>query len=103
MSSNDIKTSLSDYFRHQPVERAWMFGSFARGEETENSDIDLLVDLDDTQAVGLRFFGKEKYRQHGSPYSGGEQAAHAEDKEQHKAHPHPAAVPRIMPLGIQFL
>ncbi|MBR1549349.1 MAG: nucleotidyltransferase domain-containing protein [Bacteroidales bacterium] len=57
MSSNDIKLSLSDYFRHQPVERAWLFGSFARGEETEESDIDLLVDLDDTQGVGLRFFG----------------------------------------------
>ena len=57
MGSDDIRTSLSDYFRHQPVKRAWLFGSYARGEETENSDIDLLVDLDETQAVGLRFFG----------------------------------------------
>ena len=57
MSNNDIKLSLSNYFQHQPVKRAWLFGSFARGEETENSDIDLLVDLDQTQSVGLRFFG----------------------------------------------
>ena len=57
MSSTDIKLYLADYFKHQPVERAWLFGSFARGEETEDSDIDLLVDLDHTQTVGLRFFG----------------------------------------------
>ena len=57
MSSADIKLSLADYFKHQPVERVWLFGSFARGEETENSDVDLLVDLDHTQPVGLRFFG----------------------------------------------
>ena len=27
-----------------PVEKAWLFGSFARGEETPSSDLDLLVD-----------------------------------------------------------
>ena len=27
-----------------PVEKAWVFGSFARGEETPESDLDLLVD-----------------------------------------------------------
>ena len=57
MSSADIKLSLSNYFQNQPVERVWLFGSFARGEETEDSDIDLLVDLDQSQSVGLRFFG----------------------------------------------
>ena len=53
----EITKQISGYLATQPVQRAWLFGSFARGEETENSDIDLLVDLDDTQAVGLRFFG----------------------------------------------
>ena len=53
----DITKQISGYLATQPVQRAWLFGSFARGEETENSAIDLLVDLDDTQAVGLRFFG----------------------------------------------
>lgn len=57
MSSTDIKLSLAEYFKRQPVNKAWLFGSFARGEETEKSDIDLLVDLDHTQPVGLRFFG----------------------------------------------
>ncbi len=57
MCCTDIQLSLADYFKHQPVERAWIFGSFARGEETEDSDVDLLVDLDQSQPVGLRFFG----------------------------------------------
>ena len=26
----------------QPVEKAWLFGSFARGEQTDDSDIDIL-------------------------------------------------------------
>ena len=48
---------ISDYFATQPVLRAWVFGSFARGEEREDSDIDLLVELDESQRIGLRFFG----------------------------------------------
>lgn len=31
----------------QPVVKAWLFGSFARGEETPVSDIDILVQFDD--------------------------------------------------------
>mgnify|MGYP004444335037 FL=1 len=26
-----------------PVSKAWLFGSFSRGEDTENSDVDILV------------------------------------------------------------
>ena len=33
---------LRDYFSTQPVEKAWLFGSYARGEEREDSDIDIL-------------------------------------------------------------
>ena len=57
MSTPQITQTIAEYFKTQPVLKAWLFGSFARGEETENSDIDLLVDLDHSQAVGLRFFG----------------------------------------------
>ena len=34
---------LREFFSTQPVEKAWLFGSYSRGEETENSDIDILV------------------------------------------------------------
>lgn len=38
--------SLQNYFKNIPISRAWVFGSFARGEETKESDLDLLVDYD---------------------------------------------------------
>lgn len=31
------------YFRNQPVDKAWLFGSFARREESLDSDVDVLV------------------------------------------------------------
>lgn len=46
---------IREYFRTQPVLRAWLFGSFARGEETPDSDIDILVDLDYSKPIGLEF------------------------------------------------
>ncbi|MBR1489391.1 MAG: nucleotidyltransferase domain-containing protein [Bacteroidales bacterium] len=36
-----------------PVTKAWVFGSFARGEETPESDLDLLVDYDKTAGISL--------------------------------------------------
>ena len=37
-----ISSKIADYFKAQPVQKAWLFGSVARGEENENSDIDIL-------------------------------------------------------------
>ena len=48
---------IADYFKTQPVLKAWIFGSFSRGEETSDSDIDILVVLDESQHVGMKFFG----------------------------------------------
>lgn len=51
---SDITKQISDYFATQPVLKAWVFGSFARGEERPDSDIDLLVKFDREHAkVGL--------------------------------------------------
>lgn len=44
---------IADYFRTQPVNRAWLFGSFARGEETPDSDIDILVEYDKDARITL--------------------------------------------------
>jgi hypothetical protein len=51
-----MKQTLSDYFKTQPVLKAWLFGSFARDEETPFSDVDIIVLLDHSQPIGLRFF-----------------------------------------------
>lgn len=46
MTRNDINI-IRTYLANQPVGKAWIFGSVARGEQTENSDIDILVTFDD--------------------------------------------------------
>lgn len=48
-----IVRDIQDYFRHEPVDRAWLFGSFSRMEERPDSDIDILVELDRSVPVGL--------------------------------------------------
>ena len=56
MSLNDEKIkSISEYFRTRPVLKAYLFGSFVRGDSDSQSDIDILVDLDYTQKIGLQF------------------------------------------------
>ena len=42
---------LVSYFQNQPVKRAYLFGSAARGEQTPDSDIDILVELDYAQGA----------------------------------------------------
>ncbi len=44
---------IAEYFKTQPVLKAWLFGSFARGEQTADSDIDILVNYDRSQPIGL--------------------------------------------------
>ena len=57
MSTQAMIQKIAEYFKTQPVEKAWLFGSFARGEETPESDVDILVILDHAKPVGLKFFG----------------------------------------------
>ena len=57
MSREAITQQIAEYFKTQPVLKAWLFGSFARGEETLESDVDILVILDHAKPVGLKFFG----------------------------------------------
>ena len=45
--------TIQDYFSREPVKRAWLFGSFSRMEEKAESDIDILIDLDNTVPMGL--------------------------------------------------
>ena len=36
-----------------PIEKAWLFGSYSRGEENPESDIDLLVRFDEDARISL--------------------------------------------------
>ena len=57
MTTEVMKQKIAEYFKTQPVLKAWLFGSYSRGEERPDSDVDILVALDYSQPIGLRFFG----------------------------------------------
>ena len=40
-----LLNKISQYFYSQPIEKAWIFGSYARSEEDAKSDIDILVNF----------------------------------------------------------
>ena len=44
---------IAEYFKTQPVLKAWLFGSFSRGEQRPDSDVNILVALDYSAHVGL--------------------------------------------------
>jgi hypothetical protein len=46
ISANTLKGVLRSYFTQQPVKRAYVFGSVAREEADDQSDIDILVEFD---------------------------------------------------------
>lgn len=53
MSTQEMKQIIADYFKTQPVLKAWLFGSYSRGEQSEGSDVDILILVDRSQPVGL--------------------------------------------------
>ena len=54
LDSNQIE-SIKNYFRTRPVLKAYLFGSYVRGEADDQSDIDILFDLDYSKKIGLQF------------------------------------------------
>lgn len=47
---------LQRYFAGIPVKKAYLFGSIARNEANTESDIDILVELDHSEPIGMKFF-----------------------------------------------
>jgi len=56
LSGKDIQT-IRSYFRDKPVLKAFLFGSYARNEAVDGSDVDIFVELDYSQHIGLGFAG----------------------------------------------
>lgn len=52
---NSKLETIKEYFRTRPVLKAYLFGSYVRGQADNQSDIDILIDLDYTQRIGLGF------------------------------------------------
>jgi len=55
LSTKDLNI-IKAYFTGQPVIKAYLFGSYSRGEAMEDSDIDILVDLDYSQQISWSYF-----------------------------------------------
>ena len=56
MPSAEVQKMIPEiqaYLATQPVERAYLFGSCSRGEETPDSDVDLLVTYTDSDSLSL--------------------------------------------------
>ena len=53
--SKDTIYNIKQFFEDKPVIKAYLFGSFARNEQVDNSDIDILVDLDYSKKVEMEF------------------------------------------------
>ncbi|SFT74684.1 hypothetical protein SAMN04489724_1990 [Algoriphagus locisalis] len=54
LESNKLDT-IKKYFETKPVLKAYLFGSYVRNQANHQSDIDILVDLDYSQRIGLQF------------------------------------------------
>lgn len=55
MNTKQIISLLQEYFSGQPVIKAYLFGSYARKEQGNKSDIDILVELDPDIPIGLEY------------------------------------------------
>ena len=53
MSTQIMHQKIANYFKTQPVVKAWLFGSYSRNEQRPWSDIDILVQYDRSRPIGL--------------------------------------------------
>lgn len=54
LTIDDIQRKCSEVFEKYEVNFCYLFGSYAKGKETPNSDVDLLIS---TNVKGLKFYG----------------------------------------------
>lgn len=57
----DIIRRVRDYLDTQPVLKAWVFGSYSRGEQTPSSDVDIIVVFDEKANVSLLGYVRIQY------------------------------------------
>lgn len=54
--SGNNKLILQQFFMCKPIKKAWIFGSYARNDEVKENDLDILLELDHTVPIGMKFF-----------------------------------------------
>lgn len=58
--SSQYIDSIKLFFSNLPVKKAYIFGSYSRNEADEQSDIDILVELDHSTPIGMKFFAYQQ-------------------------------------------
>jgi len=56
LTVEEIRTKLIPLFNAEPIYKAILFGSYATGEATEDSDVDIVIDSQG-QLLNMDFFG----------------------------------------------
>jgi predicted nucleotidyltransferase len=55
-STTEIKEKLEPIFKSAPIERAILFGSYAKGSQTPTSDVDIAIDSSG-KLLNIHFYG----------------------------------------------
>jgi len=55
-TTNEIKEKLLPIFKTAPIEKAILFGSYAKGQQTPSSDVDIVIDSNG-RLLNIHFYG----------------------------------------------
>ena len=54
--NNRLIHKITSFLKQESIEKAWIFGSFSRGEETHHSDIDLMIRFSGDKKITLFYY-----------------------------------------------
>jgi len=57
LTIEQIKATVTEYFKDKPVKEVYLFGSYARGDANEHSDVDLGITLKETKMSLWQYAG----------------------------------------------
>lgn len=63
MYNDNIQQTIAQiqaFFANQPVKKAWLFGSYSRGEEKPDSDVDIMVEYEASEELSLMDISRMK-------------------------------------------
>ena len=63
MYNDNIQQTIAQiqaFFVNQPVKKAWLFGSYSRGEEKPDSDVDIMVEYEASEELSLMDISRMK-------------------------------------------
>ncbi len=56
LTKEQIQNTIKNFFADKPVNKVWLFGSYARGDADEKSDVDVLIDFEIDAKIGWEYY-----------------------------------------------